>query len=56
MILIGSFFIPIFNFVLINLSSYDNIGGHTVGYVLGFFSGYGNYLVRAKKNDKYISQ
>jgi hypothetical protein len=51
---IGCFFIPILIFVYINLLSYDNLGGHTAGYVFGFFSGYGTYLTRKKKEDKII--
>lgn len=51
---IGCFFIPILSFVLMNIVSYDNFGGHVAGYIFGFFSGYGMYLVRKKKMDKII--
>lgn len=51
---IGCFFIPILTFILMNLSSYDNFGGHTVGYILGFFTGYGMFLARKEKYDKIM--
>lgn len=52
--LIVCFFIPIFIFIFMNLSSYDNFGGHTIGYLLGFFLAFGMYLTRKKKYDKII--
>lgn len=52
--LISCFFIPILIYIFKNLSSYDNFGGHTIGYLLGFFSAYGMYLARKKKCDKII--
>ena len=48
------FFIPILVFIVNNILSYDNLGGHTIGYVLGFFSAFGMYLARKKKYDKII--
>jgi hypothetical protein len=48
------FFIPILIFIIINLLSYDNLAGHTIGYVLGFFSALGMYIARKKKYDKTI--
>jgi hypothetical protein len=48
------FFIPILIFIFNNLLSYDNLGGHTIGYVLGFFSSFGMYLSRKKKYDKIM--
>lgn len=52
--LIFGFFIPIFIFIFLNLISYDNLGGHTMGYVLGFCSSFGMYLTKKKKYDKII--
>jgi len=54
MFMILCFFIPIIIFIFINHLSYDNLGGHTIGYVLGFFSSVGMYLSRKKKYDKII--
>ncbi len=48
------FFIPILISISMFLSSYDNLGGHTIGYVLGFFSSFGMYLSRNKSFDKII--
>lgn len=52
--IIFCFFIPILIFIIANLLSYDNLAGHTIGYVLGFFSAFGMYVARKKKNDKII--
>lgn len=48
------FFIPILIFIFINHLSYDNLGGHTIGYLLGFFSLLGMYLSRKEKYDKIM--
>lgn len=52
--MIVCFFIPILFSIFICLLSYDNLGGHTIGYVLGFFSSFGMYLSRNKRYDKII--
>jgi hypothetical protein len=52
--MIFCFFIPILIFIYTYLSSYDNLGGHTIGYILGFFSSFSIYLTRKKKYDKII--
>jgi hypothetical protein len=52
--IIFCFFIPILIFIIVNLLSYDNLAGHTIGYVLGFFSAFAMYVARKKKYDKII--
>jgi len=54
LISIVCFFLPIFFFVLMNFLFYDNLGGHTAGYLFGFFTGYAMFLARKKKYDKII--
>ena len=49
--MVGCFFFPILSFILMNFMAYDNLAGHITGYILGFLSALGIYLVRKKNYD-----